>query len=149
MISDNFLTMILYIDTTGAQEIVLELRRPLTKRTRLIASESGPAASELIARRLIKAPRSQGEKLLPALDRLLSQHKLKLREIKKIIVANRGGSFTSLRIGVVTANALAYALNIPVLAADVTGQSQSAPLKKFGRHVLVEPIYNRPPQVGP
>jgi tRNA A37 threonylcarbamoyladenosine modification protein TsaB len=40
-------------------------------------------------------------------------------------VADEGGSFTSLRIGVITANALAYALKIPVI-----GESGRALTKK-------------------
>ena len=76
---------------------------------------------------------------------LLAAQKLKPSALKKIIVANRGGSFTSLRIGVITANALGYALKIPVLA-EWPGPKKA---KKFAGRSLVEPIYDREPEIGP
>ena len=133
--------MTLYLDTSQSDYIIIELRGP-----------------KKLIRKKIRAPKRQGEKLLPALAALLAAQKIKLSALKKIIVADRGGSFTSLRIGVVTANALAYALNIPVEAASA--QESLAPAtrtssrlawkktKKFASHSLVEPLYERPPQIG-
>jgi len=59
--------------------------------------------------------RMQAEKLLASIEKLLKAVKLKLGDLKKIEVVNRGGGFTSLRAGVVTANALGYALGVPVV----------------------------------
>jgi tRNA threonylcarbamoyladenosine biosynthesis protein TsaB len=87
------------------------------------------------------ATRSQGEKLLPAIEDLLKKARLKLSNLKGIKVANKGGSFTSLRIGVATANALAFALGVPVM--DLAGLS----LEKNGLKV-VEPEYGGAPNIG-
>jgi tRNA threonylcarbamoyladenosine biosynthesis protein TsaB len=120
--------MTLYINTVSSDELTVAVRD----------------GAKTLAQKKIKAPRQQGEKLMPAIAALLKKYKIKLSDLKKVVVANRGGSFTSLRIGVITANALAYALNIPVLAeAPAAGRR-----KKFGRHALVEPLYDRAPDIG-
>ncbi len=104
--------MTLYINTTEAGIIKLALKR----------------GREVIAEKKVKSVRREAEKLLPAIETMLKAKKVKLSQIKKIEVANRGGSFTSLRIGVVTANALAYALG-------------AKPFK------AVEPLYDREPEI--
>ncbi|MBU1160797.1 MAG: hypothetical protein ABII99_01050 [Patescibacteria group bacterium] len=93
----------------------------------------------------IKAKRMQAEKLLPAIDKLLKKNKIKLSDIKKIQVENQGGSFTALRIGVVTANALGYALGIPVEGTQKLENRQqitdSRNQKSKNNFSVVEPIY--------
>lgn len=123
--------MILFIDTAVPGYIVLELR----------------LKSGVVFGKKIKAARRQGEKLIPSLDKLLSAQKLKLRDIKKISVVNRGGSFTSLRIGVITANALAYALGI-LVEPVAANYSPTKDLKKFGKHRIVIPQYDSLPEIG-
>jgi len=120
--------MTLYINTTTHDEIIISLMNN----------------EAVLAEKKISAPRQQSEKLLPAIDKLLSVQKVKLSQLKKIIVANQGGSFTSLRIGVITANALAYALKIPVEAYPKTNIKN----KKFSEYSIVEPIYDREPNIG-
>jgi tRNA threonylcarbamoyl adenosine modification protein YeaZ len=121
--------MHLYINTTSSEYIIIALH----------------LKDRVIAKRQIKVSKNQAEKLIPAIDKLLQAKQVKLSALKKIVVACQGGSFTSLRIGVITANALAYGLDIPV-------EAESGPLlgnlKKFGRHCLVEPIYDRAPNIG-
>ena len=120
--------MILSIDTGSYDKVIITVRQ----------------SGQVIAQKEFSAPQKQAEKLLPALDKLLRSKKIKLKDISKIMVANEGGSFTSLRIGIVTANALAYALNIPVSAIKEVGDSD----KKFAGHNVVEPIYNNEPIIG-
>ena len=120
--------MTLYINTTIHDEIIIALRD----------------GDKVLAEKKIGAPRQQAEKLLPSIDRLLKAKKIKLTQLKKIIVSNYGGSFTSLRIGVITANTLAYALNISVEAEPKTNKVN----KKFSKYSLVEPIYDREPNIG-
>ncbi|MFH1255057.1 MAG: tRNA (adenosine(37)-N6)-threonylcarbamoyltransferase complex dimerization subunit type 1 TsaB [bacterium] len=111
--------MILYINTSGnnLMEIAVKSR------------------NKTIAAKKIKSHRSQAEKLLPAVEKLLKANKLKLKNLSEIEVENRGGSFTSLRIGVITANALAYALGIPIVGSGGKGKK------------IVEPIYDREPEI--
>jgi len=127
--------MILYLNTTLPDEIIIALYRD---------DKIGGRFGELIAQKKIKAPRRQAEKLVPGIAKLLADKKIKLSALKKIIVANRGGSFTSLRIGVITANALAYALKIPVEAEEKSSRAN----KRFAEYSLVEPIYDREPNIG-
>lgn len=57
---------------------------------------------------------NHSEKLLPAVEKLLSKNKLTLKDLKGIGVARGPGSFTGVRVGVACANALGFALNIPI-----------------------------------
>lgn len=120
--------MILYINTTSHDQIIIALH----------------SGAQVISQKKIIAPRHQAEKLVPAISKLLKTQKVKLNKLKKIVVANQGGSFTSLRIGVITANALAYALNIPVEAELKSFQKN----KKFAKYNIIEPQYDSEPTIG-
>jgi len=111
--------MKLYISTASHTELVLELR----------------SAKQIIASRKINAAHKQAEKLLPELEALLKRKKFKLSDISEIIVENKGEGFTSLRIGVTTANALAYATGA---ALAIPGQ---------GRVRLAAPVYGQAPSI--
>jgi ArsR family metal-binding transcriptional regulator len=50
------------------------------------------------------------------LQQFLKQQKVKISEVKKIVVCSGPGSFTGLRVGVALAQALGFALSIPVVA---------------------------------
>lgn len=52
--------------------------------------------------------------LLPMIDRLLGQYAIGLRDLSSIEVNTRPGSFTGIRVGIAIANALSFALKIPV-----------------------------------
>lgn len=117
--------MILSIDTSLADTMTIQLDDGLKQYNKKI-----------------KAARSQSEKLLSAIDDLLIKNNYKFKDIKKIKVQSEGGSFTSLRIGVLTANALAYALKIPVEAMN-----GDAPFKFLGG-TAVSPKYESEPNIG-
>lgn len=120
--------MILYIDTTKGDDVQITLRQ-----------DRG-----VIISKKFKAKRKQAERLLAGIDKLLKSKKLSLSDIKKIEVVNSGGSFTALRIGVVTANALGYGLGIPVLAPD----RKVKRVKSHGREIsIVEPKYDSEPVI--
>ena len=119
--------MTLYINTASQAETIIAL-----------IDNNQPRVSKKF-----KFANRQAEKLLPAIDKLLKSNKLKLSDIKKIIVASHGGSFTSLRIGVVTANALGYALKVPVISEE-SGKAD----KIFSKYSLIEPVYGSEPNIG-
>lgn len=123
--------MILLIDTSDKEKINLRLEKKLGKKIELVASLS------------LAAPRSQSEKLLPAIKNLLKKSKLDLPDLSEIRVTSSGGSFTTLRIGIATANALAYALKIPVYPSDQGGK-----IKKSRSLKIVAPAYDREPSIG-
>jgi tRNA A37 threonylcarbamoyladenosine modification protein TsaB len=138
--------MTLYINTTKNNLIEISLKNK----------------NKVISVKKFKSHRAQAEKLLPAIEKLLKANKLKLSNLASIEVADRGGSFTSLRIGVVTANALAYALGIAV-AGGAGGQELPVSLSaRFDREPrrasrggkvknqkfsVVEPAYDREPEI--
>ncbi|MDD2680936.1 MAG: hypothetical protein PHE20_02395 [Patescibacteria group bacterium] len=117
--------MILTIDTTVEPDILVSL------------NIKGKDVSKRVA-----APRQQAEKLLPLIIELLESQKINIKQIKEIRVQNQGGNFTSLRIGILTANALAYALGIEVRPL----QGNSVSNFKGGR--AVRPEYQSEPNIG-
>jgi L-threonylcarbamoyladenylate synthase len=66
--------------------------------------------------------------ILPMIDRLLKENEIKLRDICAIEVNIGPGSYTGLRVGLAVANALSFALKIPING------------KKVGEIIL--PIYS-------
>jgi len=118
--------MILYIDTTVNKYIKIAFK----KDGRIVIIKKIPALYK------------QAEKLLPWLNKMLLKSNLKLNDIKKIIVNNRGGSFTSLRIGIITANTLGFALNIPVVSSE--SELIKANQADFN---VIKPIYDREPSI--
>jgi tRNA threonylcarbamoyl adenosine modification protein YeaZ len=126
--------MILFINTASYDEIVIALLS---------------ADGKKIKSKKFKAARQQAEKLLPAVSKLLEIQNIKLTDLTKIQVVVTGGSFTSLRIGVVTSNALAYALNILVEAVSADGEIlENQAAKKFATYNIVTPQYDREPNIG-
>jgi tRNA threonylcarbamoyladenosine biosynthesis protein TsaB len=63
-----------------------------------------------------EAHRKLAETIHTTLESELSKQQLNLRDIGGIVCYKGPGSFTGLRIGLTVANALAYSLNIPVVA---------------------------------
>ncbi|MEI7620310.1 MAG: hypothetical protein WCJ57_01940 [Candidatus Falkowbacteria bacterium] len=118
--------MTLYINTSDRSQIIIALK----------------AGDKNIATKSFLAPQKQAEKLLVEIDKLLKKAGKKLKDLKKIEVMEKGSSFTALRIGVLTANALAYSLNIPVVSAE----GHKALSKKGVR--VVAPEYDRMPNIG-
>lgn len=120
--------MILYINTTANNLIEIGLKD----------------GGKFIARKKFSSDHTQAEKLLPGIAKLLKTHKFKLSDLKGIEVANRGGSFTSLRIGVVTANALAYALGITIKGDKGEARKVKSGESNFD---LVKPEYESEPVI--
>jgi len=119
--------MILIIDTSNNKVIKLFLEEN----------------NKIVKKKTIIADRQQAEKLLPAIELLLKSAKADLREIEKVKVAHKGNSFTSLRIGVLTANALAYALGVRVETLEIS-KNKVKKLKDFN---IVIPEYNSDPDI--
>ena len=60
-------------------------------------------------------PETHSAKLMPAIDRLLLETSLTIRQVQGIAVGLGPGSFTGLRIAVSTVKGLAYSLKVPVV----------------------------------
>lgn len=104
----------------------------------------------------VKGERQQSEKLLFGINNFLKQNKIKMNQLKGIGVVSGSGSFTALRIGVVTANTLAHALKVPVVGINLKDFSSNKELvnkiinklkqAKVGDIVL--PEYGQSPNIG-
>lgn len=81
------------------------------------AIDTAKIAIEIDGKRFEKTSESKimkSQMVLPMIEEILAQHKLKLTDITAITVATGPGSFTGLRVGATVANALGYLLNVPV-----------------------------------
>jgi len=95
---------------------------------------------QTVVEKVIMAKRAQSEKLLPALEKMLVRSRRRLRDVREIVVQNDGVGFTSLRIGVVVANALGYALGVPVYGS----KGESSTISGFS---VVKPYYEKEPNI--
>lgn len=75
-------------------------------------------ADKIIKKKLVHSERKHSEKLLKTIDGILKSVKKSIHDLSGIAVVKGPGSFTSLRIGVSTANALAFGLGIQVIGVD-------------------------------
>ncbi|PLX28096.1 hypothetical protein C0583_02590 [Candidatus Parcubacteria bacterium] len=83
----------------------------------------------------------QCEKLLPEIDKILKKNNLDIKDIKEVEVNDEGEGFSALRIGVVIANALSYALGVPCKA-------KSGEEIKLENYSFVKPKYKAEPNIG-
>lgn len=90
--------MKLFIDTSDAEEIIVGLDDERFKE---------------------KAREDKSQKLLPFIVELLDKKGKKMEDIKEIEVETGPGSFTGLRVGVSVANAMGWALGVPVNGKDL------------------------------
>ncbi len=134
--------MFLYLNTASYEKIILAL------------IDNKGAVLKL---KKIKAPYQQSEKLLSAIEKLkIKSQKLKVKELKGIIIVAGPGSFTSLRIGLATANTLAWACQISIIGVKYKNSPNDEALIKEGwrkiskikRFKQVLPFYGQEPNIG-
>lgn len=100
-------------------------------------------------------PRRQSTRLLPLIDALLRKARQPITTLKGIGVVRGPGGFTAVRIGVATANALGYALQIPVVGIskgdftdiDSLGRLAIRQLARRTKPRVVTPLYDRLPNI--
>lgn len=86
-----------------------------------LADDTGP-----IARRTLDDPRAHVEQLMPLVMDLLSGAERSMSELTGIVVGMGPGPFTGLRVGIATAETLAWSLNVGirhVCSLDVIAQA--------------------------
>lgn len=82
---------------------------------------------------------SQSERLLQEINGIFLKNKITKESLERIAVNCGPGSYTGIRVGVVTANFLAFSLNIPIVSLDKPIKTK----KKFQQPVLV--VYLKEP----
>lgn len=108
----------------------------------------------IVARDEFPATRDLASTLADRIRQFLQAASYPLQTLQEVVVHAGPGGFTSLRIGVTTANALAYALGIPVVGVqgdvadldDLLARSKTAAPVTAG---VVIPVYSKPPDIGP
>lgn len=88
----------------------------------LALDTSGATASAAVAKDgyligeiSLRHGKTHSQKVIPMIEALLDMLDMNKQDIHLLAVANGPGSFTGVRIGVVTIKAMAYALNVPVV----------------------------------
>lgn len=97
----------------------------------------------------------QSEKLLFFIDKILKENKASLKDVKGIACVIGPGGFTALRIGVVTANALIFALklkSVGIKNTDFANEKELVELvlerfKKAGKGEILKPFYGKEPNI--
>ena len=89
--------MVLYINTKDRKQVTVSLKK-----------DGGVVES------LSEENEYGSQVLLPLIEKILKQHDLEFNKLKGIEVEIGPGSFVGLRVGVSVANALGFALSIPV-----------------------------------
>ena len=114
----------------------------------------GITGEKLIKIKTWISERNQSQELLPKIDQLLKVNRVKPEQLKWVAVNLGPGSFTGLRVGISTANAFGYGLQIPVISASklegtiterIRTLFQLTPKTKKFRQVL--PVYGSPPHI--
>jgi len=72
-------------------------------------------SEKIIARKNWQSRRDESDKLLANIKLILSENKMNFGDLSKLVIVTGPGGFTSVRVGVTVANALSYALSIPIL----------------------------------
>jgi len=111
--------------------------------------------NKLVAKKIFSAQYHQAEKLLSAIDKMFKDSNRRLQNLKAIAVVSGPGPFTALRIGVATANTLAWALKIPVVGIklsefkniDELVRVSSQRIKKAKAGTIIEPFYDQEPNI--
>ncbi len=108
----------------------------------------------LVARDEFPATREFASVLADRIRQFLQATSYQLQATDRVVVHAGPGGFTSLRIGVTTANALAYALGIPVVGVTGDIPDLETLLKKSNtaepaKSSIVVPLYSKPPDIGP
>lgn len=86
------------------------------------------------------------ETLNAEIDKILNCSSISYKDLQGVVVFEGPGSFTGLRIGISVANALAYSLNIPVVATS-GGQwliQGTDSLRNAKKGTIALPVYGAP-----
>lgn len=81
----------------------------------LVSSVAIATPETLVAELTIQTRKTHSERLMPHIASLLKMAEITQTSLKAVAVSIGPGSFTGLRIGLATAKALTYALNIPLI----------------------------------
>ncbi|MDN6195575.1 MAG: tRNA (adenosine(37)-N6)-threonylcarbamoyltransferase complex dimerization subunit type 1 TsaB [Atopostipes suicloacalis] len=94
----------------------------------------------ILAEKIINIKRNHSIQLMPAIDEVLKEAKIKIKDIERIAVAKGPGSYTGLRIAVATAKSLAWARKIDLVAVSSLKVLAANSLEK--KQPLIVPLFD-------
>lgn len=108
------------------KQTVDEIKRPVRGAESILAFDTtGKSLSlailrgdRLVTLKTLNTGLQHSSKLLPAIEASLVETDTRLEDLAALAVTRGPGSFTGIRIGISTANSLAYSLDIPVIAVS-------------------------------
>lgn len=100
-----------------------------------------------LAAHIWPSKKTQQEKLHTEISKFLKKQKVKLQDLEKVAVVVGPGHFSRVRTGVVTANTLAYALNIPVVGVKKTEEPDFKFILQSKGQKSVDVFYDREPNI--
>ncbi len=127
--------MIIYIDTANCQTNIALLDDDCN----------------IIANIIWGVARNQSEELLSKIHEMLKNNHLAINQITGIIVVSGPGSYTGLRVGIASANALAFSLKIPIWDAPLDAIKDRELLKRLIKQdpeKIIQANYLRPPHIS-
>lgn len=74
--------------------------------------------NERLSYMIWQAHRELAETIHEKIKQILDEQSIQLKKLEGIVVFKGPGSFTGLRIGLSVANALAFSLNVPIVASE-------------------------------
>jgi tRNA threonylcarbamoyladenosine biosynthesis protein TsaB len=119
-------------DTSEPRLLILE--------TSAQAGQVALAAGErLLGTRRLDEARRHARDLAPAVRELLTEQGWRARDLDGVVVSRGPGSYTGLRVGIMSAKALAYATGCTLLAIDTFAAiARQAPAEALTLHVLAD-----------
>lgn len=132
--------------------------KPDPQTTLMINTASDPATIGFQGSfKNVASERAVSTQLLRQIDVLLHHCGTELEDVSAIAVTIGPGSFTSLRIGIAAANALAWTRSLPVIEVDKESAASPELFQAFVRQACRDrrfvksamPNYGRPPSITP
>ena len=130
--------MILFINTSQTDLIQIKLIKD----------------DKVVASKVNHQEYKQAELLLPMIDRLMKNRRSKIQDLRLVSVVSGPGAFSALRLGVITANTLAWALKIPIVEVSASeAEDDESLLKVLNQKIInnclsiIIPKYGKEPNI--
>lgn len=97
----------------------------------------------------VKIGTRSSHRIIESVEKYLASRDLTHTDLSGLVVRRGPGSFTSLRVGVAIANALCYALKVPLVGerGETWFDRGVSAIEHGVNHKIVEPLYSHAPHV--